>query len=677
MTEWFQDFFQQVIDLAGAHPSWVGLLIFLFSVSEGLAIIGATLPGETVLVGIIAVAAAGGGDIWMMFFWASFGATAGDGLSFWMGRKYGQTILKWPGFRSNPGLLERGRLFIQEHGAKSIAIARFIPVIRSIVPLAAGIFHMNPVRFYVANVLSAIVWAAVHVFPAAALGLAYRTVGEVSGRLAAALLALLLLMAFAIWLVRLVILRALPHAASAYRHFINWLQDRPGPLWRYLAHLLHPDRPGFAGLVFWGLAIALTASGIISILDSLTGVSALTRADMAITHLLQRLRSDPVDAFMVLITAFGDLLPLLSATLIMALVLLAYRAWRLAMAAVAFIAAGAVVVPFVQTVLHLSPPIVPNPDNGLLAHVSSHVAMTVSLFGILAVLVSRKLPPGGKVAIFSMVVLWTGLIAASRLWLSAQWPSVVLGAMLAGMLLTALFGLFFTQVKIRPYSRSLLGGLVLVTYLISGSLHARHVFPASLMHYAPQIKVRVMPLRIWLESGWRSLPARRIDLGGAQKERLFLQWAGHGQLIPRILASAGWRKARDFTWLDAINLVSPNARLENIPPLPVLHDGRLPALTVTRALQNPDTRLVLRFWRSDAAVQTKMGERPVLLAAAAMERLEWPFSWMALMREEPAPPAVEKNVIALLRQSPALNIQQPAPKAPMLVWSKPPASGAN
>ncbi len=671
MTEWFQQFFQQVIDLAGAHPSWVGVLIFIFSLSEGLAIIGATLPGETVLLGIIAVASAGGGNVWMMFLWASLGAITGDGISFWMGRRYGETIVNWPGFRSNPALLEKGRAFIHEHGAKSIAIARFIPVIRSIVPITAGIFHMDPVRFYLANVLSAIVWAAVHVFPAAALGLAYRTLGEVSGRLAAMLLALLLLIALALWMVRLLILRAAPPMARAYRTLIGWLERRPGKGWRYAARLLHPDRPEFAGLVIWGLALALAASGVISILDSLTGVSALPRADAAITHLVQGLRSDPADAFMVFITAFGDIGPLLAALLTMVLILLIQRAWRLALAACAFIIASALVVPLVQIVLHLAPPIVPQAGHGLMRFLGSHVAMTVTTFGILAVLVSRHLAPGGKIAIFSLAVLWAGLVAASRIWLSAQWPSVVLGGILAGIMLTALFGLFFSQVHIRNYSRALLGSLVLTAYLATGIIHARTTFTASLMHYAPQQKLRVLPLHIWLESAWRELPARRIDLGGARKEPMIFQWAAERQDIPKVLAAMGWRKARPFTWVDAARLFSPQASLENIPPLPLLHDGRLPVLTLTRQLNTPDARLVLRFWRSGHAVQTDTAQTPLLLASAGRETMEWPLSWLALMREHPAPPRLDARLRKILRQHPAVNTRQPAPDAPLLVWRKP------
>ena len=675
MTEWFQEIFQQIIDLAGAHPSWVGILIFIFSISEGLAVIGATLPGETVLLGIIAIAAAGGGDVWMMFLWASLGATAGDGISFWMGRRYGQTILDWPGLRSNPGLLEKGRAFLGSHGAKSIAIARFIPVLRSIVPLAAGILGMPALRFYVANILSAIVWAALHVFPAAALGLAYRTLGEVSGRLAVVLLGLLVLTAAALWLVRLFILRAMPRVGRAWRAFVDWLERRGGREAQYMARLLHPDRPEFAGLIIWGLILTLAAAGLISILDSLTGVGALTRADAAINHLLQNLRSDPVDAFMVMVTAFGDPLPATGMALVLVLTLLAWRAWRLALACAAFIAAAALAVPLIQVILHLSPPMAATAHDGPARFMDSHVAMMVTICGILAILVSRGLSAGGKIAVFSLAVLWSGLMATSRVWLSAQWPSVVLGGLLSGIMLTALFGLFFSQLKTRAYSRAMLAALVLATCAGLGGMHARTTFSAALAHYAPREKMRVFPLPVWTAESWRALPMRRIDLGGERKEPLLLQWAGSRAAITAALRARGWRKARPFTWLDGLNLFSPNASLAAIPPLPVLHDGRLPVLTFVHARKSPGQRLVLRFWRSSLAVQTQTAQVPVLLAAATLESMEWPLSWLALMRELPPPRKLPRDLAAGLRQDPALATLRPQPDASLLVWPRPAGKG--
>jgi membrane protein DedA with SNARE-associated domain len=58
-----------------------------------------------------------------------------------------------------------------------VFLARFTAVVRAFVPLLAGILNMSARQFYIANILSALVWAPAHVFPGALLGLLARLGG--------------------------------------------------------------------------------------------------------------------------------------------------------------------------------------------------------------------------------------------------------------------------------------------------------------------------------------------------------------------------------------------------------------------------------------------------------------------------------------------------------------------
>jgi membrane protein DedA with SNARE-associated domain len=49
-------------------------------------------------------------------------------------------------------------------------MGRFFGPIRAIVPLVAGLLHMPPHRFYIANVLSALIWAPAYLLPGMLLG---------------------------------------------------------------------------------------------------------------------------------------------------------------------------------------------------------------------------------------------------------------------------------------------------------------------------------------------------------------------------------------------------------------------------------------------------------------------------------------------------------------------------
>jgi undecaprenyl-diphosphatase len=100
----------------------------------------------------------------------------GDAVSYWLGRNFGGGIARvWP-FSRHPELLSRGILFFERHGGKSVFIGRFFGPVRAVVPLAAGIMQMPRGRFWLANVISALVWAPM-------LLLVGDVVGEVGDRL--------------------------------------------------------------------------------------------------------------------------------------------------------------------------------------------------------------------------------------------------------------------------------------------------------------------------------------------------------------------------------------------------------------------------------------------------------------------------------------------------------------
>jgi membrane protein DedA with SNARE-associated domain len=67
--------------------------------------------------------------------------------------------------------MEAADRFFERYGAYSVALCRFSPVLRSTVPLVAGITGMSRGRFLIANVTSALLWAAVHIWPAQIAGL--------------------------------------------------------------------------------------------------------------------------------------------------------------------------------------------------------------------------------------------------------------------------------------------------------------------------------------------------------------------------------------------------------------------------------------------------------------------------------------------------------------------------
>jgi membrane protein DedA with SNARE-associated domain len=165
-------YFERLVDFVGAHPQLSFLAVFLLALSEAVPVIGTVVPGSTLILAISALATTAGIMPWALLVAAVLGAIAGDGFSFWLGHRYQRQILSgWP-LNRFPWLIERSARFIRKYGITSVFLARFTAVVRAFVPLLAGTLRMSSRQFYVANILSALVWAPMHVFPGVLLGLA-------------------------------------------------------------------------------------------------------------------------------------------------------------------------------------------------------------------------------------------------------------------------------------------------------------------------------------------------------------------------------------------------------------------------------------------------------------------------------------------------------------------------
>ena len=165
-------YFERLVDFVGAHPQLSFVAVFLLALSEAVPVIGTVVPGSTLILAVSALATTTGMSPWALLIAAVAGAIVGDGFSFWLGHRYHRQILRgWP-LNRFPGLIERSAQLIRKYGVASVFLARFTAVVRAFVPLLAGILRMSTGHFYLANILSALVWAPMHVFPGVLVGLA-------------------------------------------------------------------------------------------------------------------------------------------------------------------------------------------------------------------------------------------------------------------------------------------------------------------------------------------------------------------------------------------------------------------------------------------------------------------------------------------------------------------------
>lgn len=137
---------------------YVGIAGIVFA-ETGL-FIGFFLPGDSLLFTAGFLASQGFFDIAVLIFVAFPAAIAGDSFGYAFGRKVGPRI-----FTREDSLLfhkdhvERTRTFFERHGAKTIVLARFLPIVRTFAPVLAGVGKMHYPTFLVYNVVGAGLWA--------------------------------------------------------------------------------------------------------------------------------------------------------------------------------------------------------------------------------------------------------------------------------------------------------------------------------------------------------------------------------------------------------------------------------------------------------------------------------------------------------------------------------------
>ncbi|MBN8889832.1 MAG: DedA family protein [Rhodospirillales bacterium 70-18] len=143
-----------------AHTAWAPAVVFLLAFGESVAFVSLLLPATVILLALGGAMGAAGIGFWPVWLAAALGAAAGDTLSYWIGaRLHDKVGLIWPLSRY-PALLPRGHAFFRRWGVASIFLGRFFGPMRAVVPLVAGMCAMALWQFQIANLTSAMLWAA-------------------------------------------------------------------------------------------------------------------------------------------------------------------------------------------------------------------------------------------------------------------------------------------------------------------------------------------------------------------------------------------------------------------------------------------------------------------------------------------------------------------------------------
>lgn len=136
---------------------YLGILGIVFA--ESGVFFGFFLPGDSLLFTAGLLASQGFLNIWMLLVFVPIAAILGDNFGYWFGSKVGPKIFtKEDSLFFHKHHIERTRAFYAKYGAKAIVLARFVPVVRTFVPVLAGVGQMPYRTFMKYNIIGGVFW---------------------------------------------------------------------------------------------------------------------------------------------------------------------------------------------------------------------------------------------------------------------------------------------------------------------------------------------------------------------------------------------------------------------------------------------------------------------------------------------------------------------------------------
>lgn len=145
-----------------AFSSYAVLAVTVMVFVETAFVLTSFLPGDSLLFVLGITLSVSGGEWWrylVALISVGFAAFAGSQVGFETGVKIGPPLFERNhGWIFNPRTVTQTHDLFERYGARAILLARFVPVVRALVPMLAGISKLERPKFLRYNLLGAIIW---------------------------------------------------------------------------------------------------------------------------------------------------------------------------------------------------------------------------------------------------------------------------------------------------------------------------------------------------------------------------------------------------------------------------------------------------------------------------------------------------------------------------------------
>ncbi|MBL1411382.1 MULTISPECIES: DedA family protein [Sphingobacterium] len=151
-----------LVEIVNDYQTWTYLILFLIIFVETGVVVMPFLPGDSLLFAAGMLAAQPNDlNIWIMIILLLIAAITGDSLNYAIGKHFGMRITRFRLFGKQmvtDAQLEKTHSFYEKYGSKTIVIARFVPIVRTLAPFVGGIGRMKYSTFITYNIVGAILW---------------------------------------------------------------------------------------------------------------------------------------------------------------------------------------------------------------------------------------------------------------------------------------------------------------------------------------------------------------------------------------------------------------------------------------------------------------------------------------------------------------------------------------
>jgi membrane protein DedA with SNARE-associated domain/membrane-associated phospholipid phosphatase len=598
------EYVSPLLEWLNANPELAGLVTFIISASESVAIIGTIVPGSITMTAIGALAGAGVIPLWGTIICAILGAIVGDGISYWLGRYFKDRLNTfWP-FNRHPGLLDSGEVFVHRYGVMSVFIGRFVGPVRALVPMVAGMLGMRPLPFIIANITSAIGWAPAYMLPGILLGAASLELPpDIAIHVMLVLLLIALFIILCLWLAYKSV--KLFHIQIEQMQNAIWLRLKNSRTLSPLTQLLkHHDPSHMHGQLNLFFYLLLTGFLFICLAAYVKVHTAPTlMVNDALYHLFRGIRTPMLDSVMINITLLGQKQVILPVVMIIFALLLVSKRWWAAFHTLALgvLAAGSVYV--LKNIIQSPRPWGIFHSSETFSMPSGHTALATTVFMGLAFLIARSVSPRFRFPIYLLGIIISFIVGISRLYLGAHWFTDVLSSWLLASAVLMLVIISYERheaTRVNP-------GILTLAFLLSlsatfGFYHHYNYAKMTVDYTQIHLPTEKISMKDWWKNN-ENLPAYTASLFGFPSQAINVVWAGDIAQIEKTLLKEGWTKppARDLvSTLHRIADIQSTEYLSMISPQYL--DKRPKLILARRGASGVKGLLVLRIWDSNRII---------------------------------------------------------------------------